>query len=43
MDQLQTLVQKYIQMRQFGFFGEQRVNVLALNQATDQMFGKIAK
>ena len=32
---VQSLVEKYTQGRQFGFLGEPRVNVLALNLALD--------
>ncbi|MHB9021868.1 MAG: potassium-transporting ATPase subunit KdpC [Halothiobacillus sp.] len=34
---VQKLVEKYTQSRQFGFLGEPRVNVLALNLALDEI------
>jgi K+-transporting ATPase ATPase C chain len=36
-DQLQSLVNAHITSRQFGFFGEPRVNVLELNLALDAL------
>lgn len=37
--QVQALVASHTQKRQFGFLGEPRVNVLALNLAVDSSFG----
>jgi K+-transporting ATPase ATPase C chain len=39
-DQLQGLVKKHTEGRQFGFFGEPRVNVLELNLDLDQHYPK---
>jgi len=39
-NQLRSIVQAHVQQRQFGFLGEQRVNVLELNLAIDQVAAK---
>jgi len=39
-DQLRSFVAQHTQARQFGFLGEARVNVLMLNLALDQQFGR---
>lgn len=39
-DAMRAVVQAHIQGRQFGIFGEPRVNVLELNLDLDQRFGK---
>jgi potassium-transporting ATPase KdpC subunit len=38
--EVQDLVQRRVQKRQFGFLGEERVNVLLLNLELDRMGGK---
>ena len=35
--EVQTLVERHVQHRQFGFLGEERVNVLRLNQDLDAL------
>lgn len=37
---VQSLMARYVEGRQFGFFGEPRVNVLLLNIALDSAFGR---
>jgi K+-transporting ATPase ATPase C chain len=41
-DRVQSVLERAIQSRDLGLFGEPRVNVLAANLALDQQFGKPA-
>jgi K+-transporting ATPase ATPase C chain len=41
--QIRDLTLHYVESRQFGFFGERRVNVLALNLALDNAFPRPAQ
>lgn len=42
-ERIQALIESRIQGRDLGVFGEPRVNVLAVNLALDQQFGRPAR
>ncbi|HEY2900204.1 MAG TPA: potassium-transporting ATPase subunit KdpC [Polyangia bacterium] len=42
-DRVRSVIEARIQARDLGVFGEPRVNVLAVNMALDQQFGKTTK